>query len=219
MEKKTATELDWFDFETRMRDVIHELIEPVMRKATEDREQMLTIRRNQENDEKRLDQLESAVLKTGRKATVFDEIQQKFVDIEGDRKKQQVKVEQDLEEFRGEVKAINFKIEQKIDTIKHLDTITEQLGKDIEQMSNTLSQHKTVLLEEINKLGTEFTDANDTYKKFVQDTEEKATQSLNKVHSQGILLNKIEKDLETIKKEAQVQESNLRHLTHSKLEI
>jgi len=48
-------------------------------------------------------------------------------------------VEQDLEEFRGEVKAINFKIEQKIDTIKHLDTITEQLGKDIEQMSNTLS--------------------------------------------------------------------------------
>ena len=219
MEKKTATELDWFDFETRMRDVIHELIEPVMRKATEDREQMLTIRRNQENDQKRLDQLESAVLKTGRKATVFDEIQQKFVDIEGDRKKQQVKVEQDLEEFRGEVKAINFKIEQKIDTIKHLDTITEQLGKDIEQMSNTLSQHKTVLLEEINKLGQEFTDANDTYKKFVQDTEEKATQSLNKVHSQGILLNKIEKDLEMIKKEAQVQESNLRHLTHSKLEI
>ena len=46
MEKKTATELDWFDFETRMRDVIHELIEPVMRKATEDREQMLTVRRN-----------------------------------------------------------------------------------------------------------------------------------------------------------------------------
>ena len=69
-------------------------------------------------------------------------------------------------------------------------------------MSNTLSSHKTVLLAEINKLGKEFVDANDTYKKFVQDTEEKATQSLNKVHSQGILLNKIEKDLEIIKKEA-----------------
>jgi len=40
---------------------------------------------------KRLDQLENIVLKTGKKSTAFDEINNKFVAIEGDRKKYQVK--------------------------------------------------------------------------------------------------------------------------------
>jgi hypothetical protein len=84
---KNASELDWFDFETRMRDVIHELVEPIVKKAAEDREKMLSLQRGQENDGKRIDQLESAVLKKGRKNTVFDEINQRFIDIEGDRKK------------------------------------------------------------------------------------------------------------------------------------
>jgi hypothetical protein len=35
-------ELDWFDFETRMRDVIHELVEPIIKRASEDREIALT---------------------------------------------------------------------------------------------------------------------------------------------------------------------------------
>jgi hypothetical protein len=53
--RKTATELDWFDFETRMRDVIHELIEPIMKRATEDREQALTLTRNLGTHGKRID--------------------------------------------------------------------------------------------------------------------------------------------------------------------
>ena len=60
---------------------------------------------------------------------------------------------------------------------------TTQLSADIEQSAKTLSCHKALLLEEINKLGKEFTQANDTYKRFVSETEEKATQSLNKAHS------------------------------------
>jgi hypothetical protein len=68
-------------------------------------------------------------------------------------------------------------------------------------MSGTLSSHKTVLLEEINKMAKEFTESNDTYKKFVSETEDKATTSLNKVHSLGITINKIEKDLEAMKKD------------------
>jgi hypothetical protein len=44
----STKELDWFDFETRMRDVIHELIEPVIKRASEDREVTLTLQRRSE---------------------------------------------------------------------------------------------------------------------------------------------------------------------------
>ena len=74
-----------------MRDVIHEIIEPVVKKASEDRESQLTLVRKSEMHNKRLDQLENIVLKTGKKSTAFDEIHNKFVSIEGDRKKYQVK--------------------------------------------------------------------------------------------------------------------------------
>jgi hypothetical protein len=84
---RNTAELDWFDFETRMRDVIHELIEPVIKRASEDREVSLGLQRKTELATKRLDQLENIVLKTGKKNTVFDEINQRFVGIEGDRKK------------------------------------------------------------------------------------------------------------------------------------
>jgi hypothetical protein len=43
----TSVELDWFDFETRMRDVIHELVEPVIKRATEDREITVNLQRKE----------------------------------------------------------------------------------------------------------------------------------------------------------------------------
>jgi hypothetical protein len=75
-----------------------------------------------------------------------------------------------------------------------------------------------VLLEEINKLGGEFTEANTTYKRFVAETEDKATSSLNKVHAQSITINKIEKDIELIKKELQTVDNGIRGLGIAKLD-
>lgn len=72
--KNRSTELDWFDFETRMRDVIDELIEPVIKRASEDREQALNCQRQITENSKRLEVLEGIVLNTGRKASIFEEI-------------------------------------------------------------------------------------------------------------------------------------------------
>jgi len=37
-------EIDWFDFETRMRKLIHEMIEPTVRKVNEDRDKLFKLR-------------------------------------------------------------------------------------------------------------------------------------------------------------------------------
>jgi hypothetical protein len=50
-------------------------------------------------------------MKTGKKNTVFDEINMKFVEIEGDRKKYQVQMEQTLAEFRNDLNSQTFKLE------------------------------------------------------------------------------------------------------------
>ena len=36
-------EINWFDFETRMRKLIHEMVEPTVRKVNEDRDNIYKI--------------------------------------------------------------------------------------------------------------------------------------------------------------------------------
>jgi hypothetical protein len=53
--------------------------------------------------------------------------------------------------------------------------MTKRLSVDIENFNESMSNHKTLLISEVNNLNDEFTRSNDTYKKFVTDTEEKAS--------------------------------------------
>jgi chromosome segregation protein len=150
---------------------------------------------------------------------VFDEINNRFVGIEGDRKKYQVKIEQNLEEFKNDLNALQFKLDQKIETITYLDGFANQLSNDLHTMNNTISEHKNLLINEMNKLQKEFESSNDTYKSFVMETEEKASASLAKVHSISISQQKIEQTLEVLRKDLENETSNVKMLQYHKLDL
>ena len=76
--KGKASELDWFDFENRMRDIMQELIEPIIRRASEDREEGLSRETKMAEHNRRLEILEGVVLSTGRKTTIFEQINSRF---------------------------------------------------------------------------------------------------------------------------------------------
>lgn len=84
MHIEMAHDIDWFDFETRMRKLIHEMIEPTVRKVNEDRDKVFKLKNGLDLQRKKLDDLEFAgtityvyltlVIKTDNKTNVFDEI-------------------------------------------------------------------------------------------------------------------------------------------------
>jgi len=81
METKSHTELEWFEFETRMRKVVIDLMQPTVAKLNEDRENVAGLRALAESQKNRVDELENIVLKKGSRSTHFDDIYKKFEEI------------------------------------------------------------------------------------------------------------------------------------------
>ena len=69
-----TAELDWFQFETEMRKVVRDLLEPTIQRSHEDRERTNNFRILIDSMEDRVNHLETIVLKKGEKLSVFEEI-------------------------------------------------------------------------------------------------------------------------------------------------
>lgn len=78
----TTPELDWFQFETEMRKVVRELIEPTITRSHEDRERTNNFKKILEEVEKRVKMLENIVIKKGEKLSAFEDIHNKISQIE-----------------------------------------------------------------------------------------------------------------------------------------
>ena len=71
-------------FETRIRNYISELLDPMYTKSKVDREMIFRLEKEDESLEKRIDLLEQAVYKKDRKSgapTLFDQMEQQIHDL------------------------------------------------------------------------------------------------------------------------------------------
>jgi len=73
----------WMDFETRMRDVIRDYVEPAIELSTADREKNIEHEKNIEKIKERLDLLDYAVFlkRADQKRTIFDIYEEKLADM------------------------------------------------------------------------------------------------------------------------------------------
>ena len=75
-----AGELDWFEFETRMRRLVVDLIQPTVFKLNKDREDVSILKSVVETNTKKVEDLENLILKSDRKQTKFEEIYNQISD-------------------------------------------------------------------------------------------------------------------------------------------
>ena len=81
--KLDSAEMNWLDFEVRMRDVIRELVQPVIQVGEQDRESVILLDRDQHNLRIRVKRIEQAVLnldETGEKS-YFDKADDKMLEL------------------------------------------------------------------------------------------------------------------------------------------
>mmetsp|Transcript_7828 Transcript_7828/g.7298 ORF Transcript_7828/g.7298 Transcript_7828/m.7298 type:complete len:88 (+) Transcript_7828:50-313(+) len=78
--------IDWFDFETRMRKLVFEMLEPVVRKVNEDRDKMFKIKNDSDIHKKQIEDLEFAIMKTDNKTNVFEDIFRTLTRLESEAK-------------------------------------------------------------------------------------------------------------------------------------
>lgn len=85
-QKTGSAELDWFAFETRVRKLIHELLEPTVKRTIESKENYEEGKRTTERLEKKIRELEYAIYKSDSCPTVFEELHGRITDSEARRK-------------------------------------------------------------------------------------------------------------------------------------
>ena len=96
--------LDWFEFETKMRKLIHELIEPTLRRAQEDREAVESIKRMTIDHGKRLEPIEIALYMSKSKHSLFEDMNMRIAEVEAERLKTAHDLRAEMEDLRIYIK-------------------------------------------------------------------------------------------------------------------
>eukprot|EP00347_Sterkiella_histriomuscorum_P008817 403343633 len=182
---QNINELQWFDFEIRMRRVIQEFMEPTIERITRDRELQNLTQKRSDQQQKRVELLESVVLKTGssstlgnnsQQKTVFEEISQTISDNDRMRKigHEQIKNEMQnvvkmcndqnfiIENQQKQIQQIVQKIQQRKmeqdKTEDSLNQIRKELGHKVEEVKLIVEQKEISMQKDIRLISIDQAD-------------------------------------------------------------
>ena len=193
-----SRELEWFDLETRMREVLHLQLIPVVAKAKEDRDQLNMTRSHCSKLESRIKQLETMVFGDKDQETVMQEIFAKFAEAEGNRKRQNIQTEQEVSFINEKIKAINFTLNELGDW---LQSVMKRAQKNEEEFCNlelVVEHNKESMIKELENIGRNFRDLNATYTNISLRAEEKAMAASDKAKAISLEIGMFKRELESI---------------------
>ena len=186
-------DLDLINFETKVRQIIRDLLDPVHVKGVKDRELIFNLDRIDKKLEERIDLLEMAVYKkepeTGR--TKFDELEDRIIEAEIKLRNQREDLQDQIDNFTNNIENYCFKMDQtlvKIENYKtQIDTNTstiEDIRKHTEEgivdIRTDLEKHKQNYVKDATRIDHKFSQLNnlvDTLPAKVQKCEVKCKNS------------------------------------------
>ena len=117
-------QLDWFDFETRMRKLILDLLTPYSDKASDDRGEITKLRKLLDGLDKRIFELEFILKKESQPTTVFDMLEDKIAELEKLRTEERQKVLDEFNNTKQEVANLGFICEK---TTSHVQAVEKRV--------------------------------------------------------------------------------------------
>ena len=112
MNSEATKTLDWFDFETRMRKIIHEIMEPTVKRSHEDREMVMQLKSVVVDHDQRMKPMEFALYKSDEPTDAFEKLHTKMADIEKNRLEDQTKLDHKMENLKEHVNGFQLQFER-----------------------------------------------------------------------------------------------------------
>lgn len=197
----STRELEWFDLETRMREILYMQLEPVVSKAKDDREQHNNLKIHCRNLEKRLKELESAVFGDKTAETIIMKTLTRCADIEGTLNKNIVKFTQDFSSTEEHFKNLEFKLDAQEETVKILLEKRDHADGQILQLKTLFDEHKNSIFTEMEKLNKSFQEMNKVYINKATKAEEKALEAFYKSQNNSLEMLNYKKEIDNIRKD------------------
>jgi CRISPR/Cas system CMR-associated protein Cmr5 small subunit len=215
----TARELEWFDLETRMRDLIQSQLLPVVRKFSEDREQLVLAKTLCTRLDTRLSKVESLVFGDQDQETVIQQIFTKYAETEGNRKKDAVKLSQEINFIDEKLKSATFNIDKMTEDLKGLNRQLIDLDSEMVKLKVVVEHNKDSVMKELDNIGRNFRELNATYTKVTLKAEEKAIAAFDKSKAIALEIGNYKRELDSIWKSQNEILLMAKHAIATKLDI
>lgn len=109
-----SAEIQWLDFETRMRKIIKDLVAPVIERVQEDRETMLILNKSNTKQDERLQALELIVFKDQTLSNLIDDLKMRIEEGEALIRKEVAEVRDSADNRFSDHKDQMFRIDGRI---------------------------------------------------------------------------------------------------------
>lgn len=215
----STRELDWYDLETKMRELLIDSLEPLIESSRKQKETILDMTKTIDKQAKQIDSLEMAVFKRKTEATMFEEIENRLAEIEGNRRKDNIRTDQELTGIREGMKSFQFSLNNNSESMKRMEFMYDKLTEEMQEFRNILKEYQTYTVQQFTRLSDDFKKTNETYMDFVKKNEERAIQAINKGHTNQIEISNLKEIVEIARKEVFDGQTEIRNFRDNKLEV
>lgn len=219
MTETTVRELEWFDLETRLREVIYQQLEIFNKKAREDREAQAVLQATTSAIDKRVGLLENCMFGESAGSSVLSDLKKKISDVEGARKRDMVRFDQDVVSFKEKFKTISFQISGNNDNLNRVEKLQDELTKDIQRVKELVESHQALILQEIEQINSHFKELNASYLDKGIKVEEKMNATQARMDDIILNMQKYDRQFEGVKKSLGDIYSTLNLIKSNKLDF
>ena len=108
--------LDFMSFETKIRGIIRDLMEPVLQKGLNDRNMILGLEKEDQNLDDRINLLEMAVYnkQTQGGKTKFDKIEERMLEVEIQMRAQRENLQDQIDNFTAKINGYVFELDNQL---------------------------------------------------------------------------------------------------------
>ena len=217
--EKTTRELEWFDLETRMRELIHSQLEPILTKSRDDRESTQNIKVLCKALDSRIKNIETVVLGDQSHETIIENIYKRCAEIEGNRKKDIVSLEQSINLIHESINSFRIEIEKFHELLKLLEKRDKSRESEIAKVNENIDVHKTHVLTEISQLNENFKEMNRVYQEIAMKTEEQANIATAKATANSLEMGNYKREIDSLRKDVVESLKTIKEVKGLKLNI
>lgn len=150
--KNKSPDLDWFAFETRIRKVLHELLEPTAERSVKTKETVEEVKSQNEFLTRKIEELEFILHKSHKRSTLFDNINKRLIESDAERKMLEVQMKNDVENLHSENGVIKDRINIMDKEVANLLSRINDYTAEVNTFGNTVDALKVETKKHANEI-------------------------------------------------------------------
>jgi len=159
---KDKADLIWFEYETRLRKLVEELLEPTVKRSREEREMYEVLSKKHEGLLKRVEDLEFTSHRTQKRQTVFEDIFRRISELDQTRKADEKVLMDHIQNVKKMVEELQTDMYMLKGNMEELDRKAVKLSQEYITTCDNMAEYKTNIFKVIDDLKLELKTTSDS---------------------------------------------------------